>query len=368
MTAVELLQDLIRFDSTSCHSNVEITQFIERLLLKLEFEVEIVDFIDSNGVTKANLIAKKGTGDGGLAYFGHTDVVPAKPDAFHPAIENDKLYGRGSCDMKGSIACMLTAVSQASNLKAPIYITCTADEEVDYGGAREVSHRSYLFHEMVDAQPRGIIGEPTRLEVVYAHKGSATFRVTSHGEAAHSSTRAGLNANLAMIPFLTEMKAIHDETESDSKWQNDEYDPPSLSWNIGINDHTTAVSMKAAQSICTVYLRPMPEVDHAPLIERARQAASDNGLSFEMLDHDPPLYVEPTTAIVQEMLEITGRRTATTVSYTTDGTQLQAIKNLIVFGPGDIAQAHTDSEFIELEQLERGTELFSRMIQRWCCH
>ena len=100
--------------------------------------------------------------------------------------------------MKGSIACMLAAAEQFSTaqLERPIYVTCTADEEVGYHGAAQVASQSKLFQEMVTGETHGIIGEPTRLEVVHAHKGTYGFTATSRGRAAHSSTNEGLNANL----------------------------------------------------------------------------------------------------------------------------------------------------------------------------
>ncbi|GIW82236.1 MAG: hypothetical protein KatS3mg105_4043 [Gemmatales bacterium] len=270
--------------------------------------------------------------------------------------------------MKGSIACMLSAASsfRASDLRQPLYFTCTADEEVGYVGAREVAKRSQLYKEMLDSDTRGIIGEPTRLQVVYAHKGTFGFRAISEGQAAHSSTRQGKNANLAMIPFLVEMKAIHDETESDPRWQNSEFDPPTLSWNIGINDHTHAINIKPPQSICTVYFRPMPGQDPQIWIDRSRAAAEKHGLKFEILHTGNPFYTDPHSDFVQTMLKLTGNRTATTVAYGTDGGVFGEMKHLVVFGPGDIAQAHTWDEWIDLDQLRRGTELYARLIQRWC--
>src|SRR5690606_17102638 len=120
---------------------------------------------------------------GGMAYFGHTDVVPADPwfsrehGPFQPTVVGERLYGRGSCDMKGSVASMLAAAARfsPSQLKQPVYITCTADEEIGYGGAAAVVKRSKLYREMVAGGSRGIIGEPTLLEVVYAHKGTYGF-------------------------------------------------------------------------------------------------------------------------------------------------------------------------------------------------
>jgi acetylornithine deacetylase len=270
--------------------------------------------------------------------------------------------------MKGSIACMLAAASRFARekLQHPIYITCTADEEIGYGGAEQVARRSELYREMVSGKSRGIIGEPTRLQVVYAHKGTYGFQATARGKAAHSSTREGVNANLAMIPFLVEMKKLYEETERDSKWQSDEFDPPTISLNIGINDHTKAVNITPPQSICTVYFRPMPGQDADAILDRARQAAQTSGIEFEALHSGKPLYINPRSDYVREMLELAEQRQPQTVCYGTDGTMLGDLEHRIVFGPGDIAQAHTWDEWIALEQLERGTEMFARVIARWC--
>jgi len=374
MDALNCLKDLIAFESTSALSNAPVSDYVEKTLKSLDFATERVEFDDAAGVRKVNIIGKKGSGSGGLAYFGHTDVVPADPwlfddhGPFTPTVKGDRLYGRGSCDMKGSIACMIAAAGHvsAADLKQPIYITCTADEEVGYGGAKQVAEHSELFREMVAGDTHGLIGEPTMLEVVYAHKGTYGIRATSRGKAAHSSTREGLNANLAMIPFLAEMKKIHDETEADPAWQHDEFDPPTITWNIGINDHTKAVNITPPQSVCTVYFRPMPGQKPEELLDRARAAAAECGIEFEVRSQANPLYVQPDSPFVKEMLELAGRTTPRTVAYGTDGTMFTALKQLVVFGPGDIAQAHTHDEWIALEQVDRGTEMFGRAINKWC--
>ena len=375
MDALQYTKDLVAFESTSVLSNVPVSDYVEEALKKLGFVTERIEYDDVNGVPKASIVGKKGEGTGGIAYFGHTDVVPADPwlfddhGPFEPTVKGDKLYGRGSCDMKGSVACMLSAAEQfsASDLKGPIYITCTSDEEIGYTGAKQVAERSELFSEMVEGDSLGIIGEPTLLEVVHAHKGTYGFVATSQGIAAHSSTREGLNANLAMIPFLAEMKRIHDETESDPAWHNEEFDPPTISWNIGINDHTKAINITPPQSICTVYFRPMPGMKPESLIERAKQAAENCGIEFEVRSTANPVYVEPNSKFVQEMLELAGKEKPHTVSYGTDGTMLTALKQMVIFGPGDIAQAHTHDEWVALDQLEKGTEMFAAAVRRWCC-
>ena len=226
---------------------------------------------------------------------------------------------------------------------------------------------SQLFREMVAHGSRGIVGEPTRLQVVHAHKGTYGFRAVSQGRAAHSSTREGLNANLAMIPFLVEMKAIHDQTEADPVWQNAAFDPPTVSWNIGINDHTAAINITPPQSVCTVYFRPMPGQHPDILLERARAAAARCGVEFQLMHAAPPLYVDPASEYVRDMLRLTGNPTSHTVSYGTDGCMYTALKQLVLLGPGDIAQAHTSDEWIDLDALQRGTVLFAQLIEHWCC-
>lgn len=375
MDAIAYAKELIRFESVSRLTNVPITDYVESVLRRQNFTTERIQYVDANGVAKANVVGRKGKGTGGVAYFGHTDVVPAddwhsdENGPFEPTVRAGRLYGRGSCDMKGSIACMLAASENFSSddLKAPVYVTCTADEEIGYGGASAVVANSELYQEMLQGDNHGIVGEPTLLQVVYAHKGTVGLRAVSHGRAAHSSTREGVNANLAMIPFLLEMKEIHDLCERDTEWQNDQFNPPTISWNIGINDHTRAINITPPQSICTVYFRPMPEQNPEMLIQRAGRAADKYGIDFEVVCQNAPMYVDPKSAYIRTLLQITDNETPLTVSYGTDGCVLQGWKQIAVLGPGNIDQAHTADEWIDLEQFDKGTNLYSQLIRRWCC-
>jgi acetylornithine deacetylase len=263
---------------------------------------------------------------------------------------------------------MLGAIQRVgqADLTAPLYFVCTADEEVSYIGAKHVVASSELYREMVQGQPHTLIGEPTNLKVVHAHKGICGLRVTSHGKAAHSGTAEGKNANLAMIPFLQAMKAIHDETESDPKWQNNEFSPSSVSWNIGINDRTKAMNMTPAQSVCTIFFRPLPGVDEQPLIDRVRQAAKQYGLEFKLVGHCGAVYTAADDPTVLEALLLANRDHAVTVSYGTDAGELTELNHKFVCGPGDIAQAHTSDEWIELSQLAAGTDLYEKFLRHWC--
>ncbi len=374
MNALQHTHQLVQFPTVSNVSNAAICAYLESVLRSLGFELERLEYTDFAGVRKVNIIGKKGAGTGGMAYFAHTDTVPAdswfssEHGPFEPRVSGDRLYGRGSCDMKGSIGSMLAAVEQTvkDDLRAPLYIALTADEEVGYCGAIQVAQRSRFFQEMVQGGTNGIVGEPTMLKVVHAHKGTYGFRATSHGKAAHSSTNEGVNANLAMIPFLSEMKRIHDETGEDPAWQHSDFDPPGISWNIGINDHMRAVNVTPERSVCTVYFRPAPGHDAECLIERARSAAAGCGVDFELLWAGQPLHTNPDSKFVREVLELSGCERSQTVCYGTDGAALTGMRNLVVLGPGDIAQAHTRDEWILLDQLEQGSQLYAKLIRHWC--
>lgn len=366
---------LITFESTSHLSNRLISKYIERKLTKYGFITERLEYRDENRVRKVSIVGKKGTGTGGLAYFGHSDVVPAANwftqafGPFEPRVAKERLYGRGACDMKGSVACMLNAMQlfSADDLKHPIYFACTADEEIGFGGAKQVVEESKFYREMVTGGTHAIIGEPTMLEVVHAHKGTYGLRAVASGKAGHSSSRDGENANLAMIPFLGDMKAIHDETESDPKWQSHEFDPPSVSWNIGVNDNNPALNITSPESVCTVYFRPMPGVDGQALLDRAQQSAERHGLYFEVTRKADGFYTDKESEFVKTALSLAHKGVPTTAAYGTDGGVFTELENMIVIGPGNIAQAHTNDEWIALEQLSLGTELYAKFIKKYCC-
>lgn len=374
MRSLHYLTQLIQFPSVSTDSNVRVTDQVQQWLGELDFELERVDYTDENGVAKSNIVGRKGPAGCGLAYFGHTDVVPvhswshAASGPWQPQVTSDKVYGRGSCDMKGSVACMLAAAEATKNetLKAPLYVIATADEEVGMYGARMLVERSKIYREIVANQSRAIIGEPTELDVVHAHKGGRAMTVTSVGRAAHSSTGLGRNANMAMVPFLVGIKQIHDEMESDKRWRDERFSPSSPTMNIVIRDTNNAINITSPKSECIVYFRPMPGQDADEAVDRIRQLAETQSLKFELMFAGSPLFTDPKSHFIQELLPLTDRTASRTVAYGTDGAVFTELKNIVVLGPGSISQAHTDDEWIELDQLQKGTALYERLVRHWC--
>ena len=376
MRSAEILHDLIPFSSVSSVSNVDVSRWVETQLKSLGFQTEWLEYKDENGVPKACVSGRIGPDAGrGMAYFCHTDVVPVgswsfeKSGPWEPLQTDDRLYGRGSCDMKGSLACMLAAVEAVSvqQLTQPVYVVATADEEVGLKGATELVSDSALYREIVARQSRAIVGEPTLLDVVHAHKGGRAVRIISEGIAAHSSTGKGINANMAMIPFLSGIKDLCDEIEGDPAWQDDRYIPPTINLNLGINDHTHALNITAAQSVCTIYFRTMPAIDAGQLSDRIRSLAAEHNLKLETIFETEPLFTDPDSDYVKELLSVTQASSSRTVAYGTDGSCFHEINDIVVLGPGDIRQAHTDDEWISLDQLQRGADLYQKLIERWCC-
>ncbi len=374
MTPQQYLSQLIPFPSVSSESNRPVNELIAAWLTAMDFELEWLDYRDDRGVLKSSLAARKGPAGRGMAYCGHTDVVPVQSWSFlhsgpwQPHVTPDRFYGRGSCDMKGSVACMLAAAeaTRTESLREPLRLIITADEEIGMFGAAHVAQHSQFYRDMVRERARTIIGEPTSLDVVHAHKGAQLIIVTSRGRAAHSSTGLGLNANLAMIPFLAGLKTIHDEMDSDDRWKDHRFTPPHPTMNIGINDHNGALNITSPTSICTINFRPMPGQDADAAVRRIQELAERCGLEFELRFSCDPLFTDPDGEFVAEVLRLADRTHSRTVAYGTDGAVLTDLQDVVVLGPGDILQAHTDDEWVALDQLQRAAELYEKLIRHWC--
>ena len=375
LPATTIAQSLISFDSVSSNSNAAVADWMANRLQSSGFEVERLSYQDTANIEKVCIVAKRGPGVGGIAYFCHNDVVPVDGwkgpygGPFQGIVADDRLWGRGSCDMKGSAAAALAAIEQINvrDQHRPIYYVATSDEEIGMAGARCVDSSSRLFAEMVEHQTVGLVGEPTSLEVVHAHKGGYYLTVTSHGRAAHSSTREGCNANWALIPFLQDLRQLHLQSEADTHLQNSMYSPPTLSMNVIQQNEPLATNVTVAKSTCTIFLRPMQYVPWQPFVQAIIDSANQHGLSVAPPTTLNSLYTSPDRPFVRDVLRIAEKSHTRTVCYATDGGYFQRLKDLVVIGPGNIDQAHCADEWISLTQLKQGTETFEKLLRTFAC-
>ncbi len=439
MNPTDLLSELIAHPSVSDRSNEAITTLVSDRLGQIGFDCQVDRYLDPAGVAKFNLVAHRpaasvaafrqdaesspadllsGSADrrpggtplpqredrrpggtplpegedrrpggtplpsartSGLAYFAHTDVVPAIAwtgpggDPFAAVQLDNKIYGRGACDMKGSLAAMIVAVSQidAADQTAPLWIVCTADEETGLHGARRLA-ASDCFKPIVAADPLAIIGEPTELSVVHAHKGFGGFKLIAHGAAAHSSTGRGDNAVAKMLPVLAAVEQINARVASDSSLTNDSFDPPTMTFNYGIHDRCTATNIVPEHCEIWASYRIMPGVDYSWIETEIRGLAERHELELQIKRTAMPMITPADSDDVAELFQLSqsiGGSTVrvTTAPYATDAAELTGLSRRIVCGPGNIAQAHTAAEFIEVDQLDAGVSLYRAAVKRWCC-
>jgi len=366
--AVSLTQALIAIPSVSSQSNVPITDYLERLFEINGFETERLSYVDNAGIDKHSLVAKKGQGRGGIGFFSHTDTVPGQERdwaAFTPTIENGKLLGRGSCDMKGPLAatvCAAIAVD-VEKLQKPVYIVLAADEEVGFGGAIQIHSESKLLGD--DWPEIGVVAEPTSLKTVYAHKGGYMFTVTAHGEAAHTSTDRGTSANFIIAPFMAEIAELAKVYKEDTSYQNDEFTPPTNGLNLTMTDYGCAGNVTAPLSTCRVNFRTMPEARADDVRSDIRSRAEHYGLEFTERGSNA-FYVAKDAEVVKLSLAATGDSEAISVPYGTEALVYQDKVQLVILGPGDIAHAHTVGEFVLVSELEEAVEIYKKMIINYC--
>jgi acetylornithine deacetylase len=385
MDPVDTLNDLIAFPSVSSSSNEPISCRVAQHLEDLGFVVETSRYVDAAKVTKVNLVARRDPNRshhradamaspcGGLAYFCHTDVVPVSDwtgpggDGFTAVVRDDRVYGRGACDMKGSLVCMLAAASQiaADEQTQPLWIVCTADEEVGFEGATHLVHHSAAYRDIVAAQPLSIIGEPTSLNVVHAHKGIQGIGITSRGRAAHSSTDAGINANEAIVPVLQTMLNIAHRTRTDARLKDERFDPPHLSWTFGVSDGCKAINITPDRSTAWVTWRPMPEIDGEDLVTELVSVAESAGLTTKRFKGGHPVWIDPESPVIESVCQIAGGRPSA-VCYGTDAGEFHELAHRVILGPGSITEAHTTDEWIALEQIDRGIQLYQSLIRAFC--
>jgi len=367
LNVVELASQLVAIPSETPQSNGAISEFLEKVLVETGFTVERLSYTDPNGEEKVNLVAKKGDGSGGLGLFSHSDTVPGDAgwEPFTPRVQEGKLYGRGSCDMKGPLAATIVAAARfdAAQLAKPLFIAVTADEENGHVGSYFIVDKSKL---LTDSWPQFcVVCEPSELVPVYAHKGGARITVTAHGVAAHTSTDRGESANFKIAPFLAEMAELAQVFRREKRFQNDEFSPPTNGFNLVLDDGGTAANVTAAKTVATLGLRAMPNAAFEEAVQMVVERARAHGLDVEERSLSP-FYVAPDSPVVQAACRAAGAERAVTVPYGTEAITYQATMQSVVLGPGHIAQAHTVGEWIDIAQLEQAVEVYSRLINDLC--
>ena len=364
-----LASKLISIDSQSHVSNVTLAEFVCAYLEPFADDIENIEYTDPDGRRKVSVVARVGEGSGGLALSAHMDTVPGlgwDRDPFEAWVEDGRMYGLGAVDMKGALAATLIAARTYAGLgpSGPLTLIYTTDEETDTQGARRIVDESEVLRSV---GPRYcIIAEPTNLRVVNAHKAAITFSATARGRAAHSSSGKGVNANIAMIPFINEMGKLYEELVEDEAYWDPDFEPPFPDWNITIDNHGTAANVTVPLSTCRVNFRYTRTLDPGPVMERVRESAEKAGVELESWSSGPPLYLSPDSELVQLALEVTGEQEPISVPYRTDGCMLSEAVPCIVVGPGDLRQAHTVNEWVSVEQLHQSVDLYLKFIQAVC--
>jgi len=372
---VALTEDLVAYDTVSARPNAPLIGRLATLLEPLDGRLQRV--VSPHDPEQINLVARFGPdGPGGLAFAGHTDTVPwdgSMRATTAPERDGRRLYGRGTCDMKGAIAAMIHAAHAVgrdglSKLKRPLWFALTFQEEVGCHGAKllQTAHPLPVDHT--------IIGEPTGLTPVTLHKGYAIAQVKMTGQPCHSSDpRQGASAVHGAA------RAVEALLELGQGWQaqaDDRFTPPWTTINVGLISGGEARNIVPERAEFTVEFRPLPGTDVAATMEEieavARRAAqsvpgaSPLGVAMEVVEVNQPLFTPDDAPLTQWLVEQTGAVPGS-VPFYTEGALFNAMGGqTVVCGPGEIAQAHRVDEWVELDALEQAAGLYRRAIEQFC--
>jgi acetylornithine deacetylase len=380
-SATELLARLVGFDTTSHKSNLPLIRFVEDYLLQYGVVSHIVPSADGR---KAGLYATVGPAHaGGVALSGHTDVVPVDgqhwtTDPFVVAERDGKLYGRGTADMKGFLACVLAAVPDFLRrpLTVPIHVAFSYDEEIGCLGVRPMI--AEFGTRLV--KPRMVfVGEPTSMSVVDSHKGPVRWHIHIKGRAAHSSM-APLGVNSIAVAGKILRKLADLEHELKLRPQDARFDPPYATLQVTRIDGGTATNIVPVSCRIDFDVRAIPGVDIAAIDRRIRafannvcvpemrKVAPEASIDMVIANQVPPFAAGAHSEAVALALKLAGQNATHAVSYATEAGLFQVAGSpSVVIGPGDIAQAHTADEWIAKDQIDKCSAFLSRLGE-WAEH
>ena len=366
---IEWCRKLIRHQSVSMTPNLALIDEVKAFLDGLGYDTLVVrDPTD----TKANLYATIGPDvAGGVILSGHSDVVPTEgqnwaSDPYEIDIRDDKLYGRGSCDMKGFLACLLAKAEtfKNANLRVPIHLAFTYDEEV---GCLGVPSLVEAINNLPHKPAMCIVGEPTEMKVITQHKGQFSARAHFTGRSGHSSLpREGVNAVEFAAELVVFLRKLGRECRENGP-HDDEFEPNHTTFHTGVIKGGTQLNIIPQNCFVDFEFRNLPNDDREALkakiydyIENTlqpemREIYDDVGIEVEVISDMPGLATGDDEEVTKLVMALTGANTTGKVSFGTEAGAFSALGDIptVVCGPGSIEQAHKPDEFIELDQLGR---------------
>ncbi len=378
LSSVEMIEKLVAFDTTSRDSNLALIEFVRDYLDRWRVKSELV--YDSER-RKANLFATIGPIDlGGVMLSGHSDVVPVagqewSSDPFALAERDGRLYGRGSADMKSFIAIALARVPDflAAPLAVPIHLALTYDEEIGCLGVRTL---------IAALAPRPIkpklciIGEPTLMQPVIAHKGKRSLRCHVHGHETHSALAdRGVNAIETAAELVAYLKGMARQKRQKGPF-DPAFDPPYTTIHTGLIEGGTALNIVPRECRFDFEMRFLPEDDPdaaidelkryaATLLPEMHAVSTEASIALAEINAVPALSAKADDEVVQLAVALSGANAVGKVSFATEGGLFQqgGIPTVIC-GPGSIEQAHKPDEFIALDQVRKCEAFLDGLIRR----
>jgi acetylornithine deacetylase len=378
---LEAVSDIVAFSTVSRDSNLQLIEWARRRLEALGARSRLT--YDSER-RKANLFASLGPDEaGGVVLSGHTDVVPVDgqkwdTDPFRAEIADDRIYGRGTADMKGFIAAALALAPEfvAHGLRQPLHFALSYDEEVGCIGVRG------LIEDIVQAGLRPasvLVGEPTSMRVVIGHKGKHGYRCTVRGLACHSAyAPQGVNAVEAAAEIVAYLKSMARRFRDHGPY-DPLFDVGHTTVHTGVIEGGTALNIVPKECSFDFEFRHLPQDDPNVLFEEVKRYAEEtllpemrrvdpaSGFEWQVLSVMPGLDVTTESSPARLALALTDFRDVGKVSYGTEASLFQqAGIPAVVCGPGSIEQAHKPNEYVSLDQLAQCETYLRRLMDRIC--
>ena len=379
MNSIQILEKLISFDTVSSNSNLEIISYCEKILKDAGAETTLIKNTEE---TKANLFATIGPVDQpGIILSGHTDVVPItnqkwQTNPFKLTEIDNKLYGRGTADMKSFVACALNAASKASsmNLKTPLHFSFSYDEEIGCVGVRSLikmlknSSINPLFC---------IVGEPTSMQVMSGHKGKVNASVLIKGKEAHSAlTTKGLNSIYLASEFIQGIQSIQTNLINNTTHDND-FEVPYTTLQVGKIEGGVAVNIVPSSSSLLFEIRSLHSDDPNLILKDIKILSEkivkshidkfpDTEIEIKVTSQYPALNTMKNSDVISFLNGLTGNNSVEKVSFGTEGGLFSNELNIqtAICGPGSMNQGHQPDEYIEKVQIDLCDQMLENLLNK----